>query len=239
MFFSFSNVAEIVVPLTILVVYLALVLLARPDRDEEGNGLYASYLGLVGVTSMYALLTFGVAALAALGELILVDRSGIRDEFGSGFTTPGGALGILSGYSSLNTDSEVQAALVLGLALTAAAAIVFVYHLRRREELAITDGYDGSAPDRIDRVYRATLAFVAVTVGIIAVGWVGDAVYRLLAEPDTTGVTREVVRDRATVQLVAYGALVAATIALFRSSFWAIRGDTHGEADEDLVEMGD
>ena len=34
------------IPITVLVVFANLAIAARPDRDPDGNGVYALYLGL-------------------------------------------------------------------------------------------------------------------------------------------------------------------------------------------------
>jgi len=40
------------IPLVALVVFGVLVVIARPDRDEGGDGLYAVYLSVVGIAAM-------------------------------------------------------------------------------------------------------------------------------------------------------------------------------------------
>lgn len=238
MFFSISSVEQLAIPVTILVVYLVLVAFARPDRDDErGDGLYASYLGVVGVVSLYTVLLFGVIAVATLGELVLVDRAGGSDEF-NGISQATGVVGLLSGFGSGTTDEQTKATFVLATSLAGAAAIAFAYHSRRRSELEASDGYADSAAARVDRAYRAAVAFVAVTLGIIAVGFIGDAVYQLVTEPSTQGVTPTVVRDRAAVELVSFGLLLVVVLTIFRSAFWAIRG-VDDEGDDELVEMGE
>jgi hypothetical protein len=241
MVFTVGQLEQLVLPFSVVIVYVTLALAARPDRDDQGNGLYAFYLGLVSLVSLYVLLVFGANTISAVGELVLVDHGGLStDTFDNS-----GVSGVYGLFFSSSVGSEEEAAgfLVLAGAFVLAAALVFTFHLRRRQELAASPGYDGSAAERGARAYGGAVAFMTVLLGVLATVFVGDALYRMIAEPTTSGVTRAVVRDRATIQLIAFGALLVTTLWLFRAHFWAIRGagaDT-GDAggDDDLVEMGD
>jgi hypothetical protein len=213
----------IAIPFAILVVFLVLVVIARPDRDENGDGLYSVYLSAVGVIALYLVLVFGATCVGAIAERVLVDYPpqnsqdlGTFDQ--GGFSSP--LIGI-SGVASNGADQAVQTAVASGL-LAIGAAIVLGFHLRRRRELVSGGDFDGSAAARVDRAYLAAVAFLVVVVGVAALGIAGYGAFRIIA-PDVTGRLDDFERQQGLAQLLSFGALVAICIFLFRRSFWDIR----------------
>src|SRR4051812_37222000 len=194
--------SSIAIPLAILVVFLVLVFIARPDRDESGDGLYSVYLSAVGVIALYLVLVFGAMCLSAVAERALVDYPAQNNQDFGNFA-PGGIptplLGI-SGITSNDADEAVQTAVFSGL-LAAGAAIVLGFHLRRRSELIGDDDFKGSAAARVDRAYLAAVAFLVVIVGVSAVAVAGYGAFRIVA-PGVTGRMHDFEKQQGLAQLL-------------------------------------
>ena len=213
---AFQLTSIIGVPLVVLFVAVVLLAFARPDRDED-TGVYASYLALASVFSLYV----GLLALAALGEAVsqhlAIGDGNARDllDTSSAFRT----------YFSLVSGGG-PSPIAAFATLAALMGAVFVYHSRRRNELAASERPD-SAAVRIDRAYRASICFAAVSLIAIGALVAGSAGYDFFA--DRVGSSSEL-RDAAMGSFIAYGGLVLVAGAVFRMNIWAIRG---GEMDED------
>jgi hypothetical protein len=52
----FQAATTIGMPITVVIVMVLLIVVARPDRDPDGDGLYAVYLATVSLTTLYILL---------------------------------------------------------------------------------------------------------------------------------------------------------------------------------------
>ena len=207
---SLQFVSILGIPLTVLLVAVALIAFARPDPDEA---VYASYLALVSLLSLYLLLLM----LAAYGEslvrhLVIGD---VRDsEFGSS--------GSLSAYFTLFTSGGASA--VAAFATVAAVmAGSFGFHSRRRSELIATTAPGGTA-DRVDRAYRAAVCFAMVSLAAVAGLLAGNAGYIFFSQPVSVA-NGDQLRDLAMGSLLAYGALVLVAGLVFRANVWAIRGE--------------
>jgi hypothetical protein len=197
------------IPLVVLIVALALLAFARPDRDH-GNGVYASYLALIRVFSLY----IGLVAAAGLGEavsqrLVLGEGGTTEDRFSSSLP---------SVYISFVNDGDGAAIAAFATVLTL-MVVAFAYHHRRARELA-TEG--DAAARRVERAYSGALCFAMVAI-IVSAGLIaGTSGYNFFAEPITSD---EHLRDLSMGALLVYGALVLVAGLVFRANFWAIRGD--------------
>ena len=108
------------IPVTVLLVFGILIVAARPDREPNGDGVYAAYLGLASIAALY----FGLIAAGSLGEAITIFLVG-KDP------SPGFGNSLLS-----LSDSQSSGANVVAFAVgTVVAAIVYGFHSRRRHEL--------------------------------------------------------------------------------------------------------
>lgn len=219
------------IPLAALLVFVVLVAVARPDRDQGGNGLYAVYLSAVGITALYIVFVFGAMFLGSIAERLLVDFPTAREQGFDSFSSsgvPGGFANLLSGIGPAgDADGAVQSAVASGM-VAAGAAAVLGFHLRRRSELLADEGFAGSAAERVDRAFLAAVAFVTVIVGITALGFAGYGVFRIVA-PDVSGQLDTFESEQGLAQALAYGALVAACIVVFRRCFWSIRDGSEAE----------
>lgn len=215
-----------------LVAFVVFVLVARPDRDPDGDGLYSVYLSTISIASLYLVLTFGVMAADTGVQAIIVDfgRRGIEDFGSPGFLT------VLGGFASASTaDDAVTSAVVTGL-LALAAGVVLTFHLRRRAELLGRGRVAGTAADRVDRAFLGGVCFVVATIGITAFGLAGFGAFRIIA-PDITGEIESFEREQGISQLIAYGLLVGICIGVFRRCFWSMRRTDGPDADEpELIE---
>ena len=220
MFTTLQSFIQVSVPVTVLLVLVLLLVAARPDRDDTGDGLYATYLSVVGVSALYLVLVFGVTCLSAVVQRVVVDQP-VRNSQGISDVPFSGVASLVYGTEPNNPDQLVQTAVLAGL-LTLGAAFVFVFHLRRRQELAASEGFAGSAAARVDRAYVGAVSFVAVLVGITALGFAGYGVFRIIA-PDVTGSNSSFEEQQGVAELVAFGALLAFSIVLFRTHFWEMR----------------
>jgi len=220
-------ISVIGIPVTVLLVAVTLIAIARPDPDD---GPYAAYLALASLLSIYLLLL----ALAATGEalaqhLVMGDDDPLRSDIGSV-----GSLGIY--YSLFSTGG---AAAIAGFAAVAAAAGgSFGFHHRRRSELLL-EAPAGGTVDRIDRAYRGAVCFAMVSLGLVAALLVGAASYTFFSQP-IVGPDGDRLRDLAMGSLLSYGALVLVAGLVFRANVWAIRGnDETPDDDVTLAEMGE
>ncbi len=221
---------EVSLPVTVLLVLVVLLAIARPDHDDTGDGLYAVYLGAAAVTALYLMLIFGVAGLNAVTERVLVDQPPqSAQNFGDGGLS--GVTGLFLGGEDGDPDQLVQRAVLSGL-LALGAAAVLVFHLRRRSELAASEDFANSAAARVDRAYFAAVSFIAIVVGISALGLTGHGALRLVA-PGVTGSIDTFEEQQGVAQIISFGALLAVCVALFQTHFWAIRSSSESETDSD------
>lgn len=222
---SVQFASVLAIPLTVLLVAVALIALARPDPDEA---VYATYLALVSLLSLYLLLL----ALAALGESVgqhLVLDPARDSELGSS--------GSLDVYFSLFTRGG-GSAIAAFATVAAVMAASFGFHHRRRTELLATSTPGGTA-DRIDRAYRGAVCFAMVSLAALGALLAGNAGYNFFSQPVSTA-SGDQVRDLAMGSLLAYGALVLVAGLVFRANVWAIRGnDETPDDDVTLAEMGE
>jgi hypothetical protein len=219
---------QVALPLTVLLVLVVFLAIARPDHDDTGDGIYAVYLSVAAVTALYLMLIFGVAGLNAVAQRVLVDRPPqSAQDFGNGGLT--GVTGLFLGGEEGDPDLLVQQAVLSGL-MALGAGIVFVFHVRRRSELAASEDFAGSAGARVDRAYLAAVCFIAIVIGIPALGFLGHGALRLVA-PGVTGSIDTFEEQQGVAQLISFGALLAACIALFQTHFWSVRSSSESEAD--------
>jgi hypothetical protein len=222
---SLQIVSVIGIPITVLLVAVALIAFARPDADD---GPYAAYLALASLFSLYMLLLM----LGALGESIgqhLVLGSDQAPEFDSP--------GALSTYYSLFTNGG---AIAIAAFATVAAVMggSFVFHSRRRAEF-LTDSAENESIGRIDRAYRAGVCFAMLALAAVAALVAGAAGYTFFSEPIAAALADQN-RDLAMGSLLAYGGLVLVAGLIFRAHFWAIRGnDETPEPEVTVTEFGD
>ena len=223
---AFQLTSIIGVPLVVLFVAVVLLAFARPDRDED-TGVYASYLALASVFSLY----LGLLALAALGEAI-----GQHLAVGEGSSRE-----LLNTPSSFRTYFSLVAnggptAIAAYATLTVLMGAAFSYHARRRNELTASE-HSHPVVTRIDRAYRASVCFA--TVSLIAIGALvaGSAGYDFFAEDvgSSGGM-----RNAAMGSFIAYGGLVLVCGLVFRMNVWGIRGDDGDEDPEpELADLED
>lgn len=213
---AFQLTSIIGVPLVVLFVAVVLLAFARPDRDED-TGVYAAYLALASVFSLYV----GLLALAALGEAV-------SQHLAAGDESTRDLLGTPSAYRTYFSlvSGGGPAPIAAFAAMAALMGAVFAYHSRRRSELAASERPTSTA-GRIDRAYRASTCFSAVSLIAIGALVAGSAGYEFFAE--RVGSNSEL-RDMAMGSFIAYGGLVLVAGAVFRTNIWAIRG---GEIDDD------
>jgi hypothetical protein len=221
---SLQFISVVGIPVTVLLVAVALIAFARPDADE---GIYPAYLALVSLLSIYLFLL----ALAALGESIAQHL-----VLGDARDADLGSTGSFGVYYSLFASGGASAIAAFA-ALTVLMGASLGFHTQRRAELLAVVPR-GSTPERIERAYRAAVCFAMVS--LVAVGGVlaGNAGYNFFSQPVAGGRGDEL-RDLAMGSLLAYGGLVLVAGLIFRANVWAIRGNDESsiDPDADLVEM--
>jgi hypothetical protein len=74
MFTTLQSFIQVTLPVTVLLVLVLLLLAARPDRDDNGDGLYATYLSVVGVSALYLVLVLGVTCVSAAVRRVVVEQ---------------------------------------------------------------------------------------------------------------------------------------------------------------------
>ncbi len=223
---AFQLTTIVGIPLAVLFVAVVLLGFARPDRDED-HGIYASYLALASVFSLYV----GVLAVAALGEAIgqhlAVGDDPSRDLMNDD--------GVWRTYFQLVANGG-PSTIAAFATLTALMAGVFTYHARRRRELAAAE-HPHLAIARIDRAYRASVCFAMVSLIAIGALVAGSAGYDFLAEP--VGSSGEF-RDQSMATLLAFGGLVLAAGLVLRANLWAMRGGAgEAEGEPELADLED
>lgn len=214
----------IAIPLSVLLVAVALIAFARPDPNA---GPYAAYLALMSLLSLYLLLL----ALAATGEAIGQHLVVGDDPFRSGI----GSSGALDTYYSLFANGG--AAAIAGFATVAVVAgAAFVFHRRRHAEL-LTAAPEGGTVDRVDRAYRGAVCFAMVSLAVVAAVIAGTAGYNFFSQPIASA-DGDRIRDLAMGSLLSYGGLVLVAGLVFRANVWAIRGNDE-ETEVAPAEQGD
>jgi len=210
------------IPLTALLVGVALMAFARPDRSDDGP--YAAFLGLTSLLALYAMLLAATATLETVGQhLVLGDPSRAGDGFNG---SPISDFAI----SAFNADGDLAPAFAWGaVALVMIVALVFL--TRRRNELLVGDD---EVVERVDKAYAGAVCFAMVSIAILASTAVGFSAYELIAQPVAIS---DQARDLAGVEAISYGALFAATCVIFRSHFWGVRGNDELPEGPELVEM--
>ena len=123
---AFQATSIIGVPLAVLFVTIVLLAFARPDRDED-NGVYAAYLAVASIFSLY----LGLLALSALGEAItqylVVGTDPSNNELGNQVSA--------RAYLTLVAGGNGAASIAGFATLAGLMGIVYAYHARRRSEL--------------------------------------------------------------------------------------------------------
>ena len=201
---TFQYISDAGAPLVVLVIFVLLMAVARPDRDSDGDGVYAVYLSGASLTALYTLLVFGAGLVQAVAE-----------EFARAST----ATGIDSPFrfGSAPGDGSTAAIGALGTALVL-AAIVYGFHTQRRRELQAIEGNETGASGRIGRAYLASVCFAMVMIVLRSALVAGVAAVEFI---DTTD---DHTRDIAAGTLIGNGLAALAAFLIFRSHFWAIRG---------------
>lgn len=216
---SLQFVSIVSIPVTVLLVAVALIAFARPDSDD---GVYAAYLALASLSSLYLLLL----TLAASGESV-AQQLVLRDARDAELGSPGS----LDAYFSLFTSGGASAIAAFA-SVAAVMAGSFGFHARRRAELVATTAPGGTV-DRVDRAYRAAVCFAMVSLAAVGGLLAGNAGYNFFSQPFAAA-NGDRVRDLAMGSLLAYGALVLAAGLVFRANVWAIRGNDRTR-DDDLA----
>ena len=218
---AFQITSIIGVPLAVLFVTIVLLAFARPDRDED-NGVYAAYLAIASVFSLY----LGLLALAALGEAITQYLVIGTDPSNGELANP------VAGRAALNhvVGGNGAESIAAFAALAGLMAIAYAYHARRRSELIASETTSPTVAN-VDRAYRAGACFAMLSLITIGAVIAGASGYDFFSQP--VGSTAQL-RDFAMGSLVTYGGLVLLAGAVFRLNVWGIRsvGPRHSVVDE-------
>lgn len=196
-------ITNIGAPLTVLLVFALLVVLARPDCDSDG--VYAVYLGAASLASLYMLLVMTAAGIQAVGEHFARGRESGFDQISVT------SFDFMFGDNSNATLGATAAAVVF-------AAIVFGFHTQRRRELRAAHQDQASGATRVDRAYLASVCFAMVTIVLQSAILIGGSA---IAFFDTK---QDYSRDVAAGTLIGYGLAALVAFLIFRTHFWAIRG---------------
>ncbi len=200
----FQYISDVGAPEAILLVFVLLMAAARPDRDPDGDGLYAVYLSGACLAALYSLLIFGAGLIEAVAEVFArdSDRSTLGASLNFDFPT---------GDSNHAAIGAVSVALVL-------AAIVYGFHTQRRRELHSSGSDATSASSRVGRAYLASVCFAMVVVILRSGLMAGNAVVEFLDPTDDHS------KDLAAGTLIGYGLAALVAFLIFRTHFYAIRG---------------
>jgi hypothetical protein len=210
------------IPLTALLIGVALMAFARPDRSDDGP--YAAFLGLTSLLALYTVLLAATATLETVGQhLVLGDPTRAGDGFNS---SPISNFAI----SAFNADGDLAPAFAWG-AVAIVMIVLLVFFTRRRDELLIGDD---AVVERVDKAYGGAVCFAMVSIAILAATAVGFSAYELIAQP--VGISDQA-RDLSGVEAICYGALFAAACVIFRAHFWSIRGNDELSGGPRLAEM--
>ena len=202
-----QSLTLIAVPVTLVLVLVFLIAVARPDADQ---GVYAAYLAIAALVSLYLLLV----AVGGLGEAI-AQRLALGDDASS--IGSGGSPAAVQLYFNLAEQGGSTAIAAFGaLAVLMGASLVF--HTRRRSELLAA--YPDGSVARIDRAYRAAVCVAMIALIAAASVAAGAAGYQFFSDQIAVS---DKVRNLAMGTLLAYGGLVLVAGLVFRASFWAIR----------------
>lgn len=210
-------------PFTILVIFAILVAAARPDRDPEGEGLYAVYLAGASIASLY----IGLVAAASLGQAIT------RFQVGN---TPGNqTLNSTAPYGYFFDDASASTIAAYGTVVVI-AAIVFGFHAQRRRELGQGDRPPDDVVERVERAYLAGVCFAMVSLALTAAIGAGSSAVTFFSPPNHG----DYARDLAGGTLLSDGGLVLVAFLIFRSRFWAIRrGQLEHDGEEPDLPLAD
>lgn len=204
-FFVIVLVAALVVsPIVILVA-------GRRDEDVDGGRTLARYIGAVCFVALFTGVLASYSAVASLSDLVVN-----HDEaFGSDH---GGSRGPLPQFAvsqgGRSDDVDYRSAMQYGL-VTAAAACVLVFHLRRRRELlAVPRGAAAS----VGRATVYAVCFTAVLILLFSASLGAYGLFRIVAPGVASARGGTFERQRGTAQLIsfAYLALVAAAVFVWQ-----------------------
>ncbi len=109
----------------------------------------------------------------------------------------------------------VQAGLVAIL-----AAVVLVFHVRRRRELVAEAGFAGTAAWRADRAFLHVVSAVAVLIALFAAASLLNDLFRLIAPGITSDGSQSVERKQALADIIPLTVLTVATTYLF-GRYWS------------------
>ena len=224
---GFQLATTIGLPTTALVVMVFLLVIARPDRDPEGNGVYGAYLATASVISLYVLLI----SAAALGEAVTQDLVGSAQSSALDGASP------TSSYFLLQLLQGGEASIAIYAVIAALAAIIYLFHHRRRAELRASANFSGSAAARVDRAADAAICFTMIVLMFIGALVAAAAGYTFFSPPNH----RDEIRDLSGGQLLSYGGLVVVAFFIFRARFWGIRGQDPeaGDGEPPLAELSE
>lgn len=208
---AFQLTTIVGVPLAVLLISVVLLAFTRPDRDNV-NGIYAVYLALASVFTLY----LGLLALAALGEAVS-QHLVVGDSPASDLLPNQGSLRT---YFSLVAGGGASTIAAFAT-LTALMGIAFAYHARRRVELA-TSATESPTISQVDRAYRGSVCFAMLSLVAIGAMVAGSAGYDFFAEPVASS---DRLRDLAMGSFVSYAGLIVVAGIVFRVNVWAIRGN--------------
>ncbi len=207
------------IPLAVLFVTVVLLAFARPDRDED-NGVYAAYLAVASIFSLY----LGLLALSALGETITQYLVVGTDPSNSDVANP------VAGRAALNLVVGANGAesIAAYATLTGLMGIAYAYHARRRSELGTSERASPTVGN-VDRAYRAGVCFAMLSLIGVGALIAGASGYDFFSQP--VGSTDQV-RDYSMGSFVTYGALILVAGAIFRLNVWGIRGGDTTDDEE-------
>ena len=213
------------IPVTVLLVAVTLIAIARPDPDD---GPYAAYLALASLLSIYLLLLALTATGEALGQhLVMGDDDPFRSDIGS--------VGSLSIYYSLFTTG--------GAARSPGSPPSRWWQAGRSVPPPAPRGAARRRPEADRRAHRPRLpgavCFAMVSLALVAALVAGAAGYTFFSQPVSIA-NGDRIRDLAMGSLLSYGGLVLVAGLVFRANVWAIRGNDEAPDDDvTLAEMGD
>ena len=229
----------------VVLAVVAIVSGRRDEPDPEGQRAHTLYVSAVSLIALFALVFSGYAALNAVLTAVIEDdgttgvfegRSDSSEDFfseeffdedgpfaGDGpFGEEGEVLEpIFPGDEDVltvegNDDAEWRTAVQAGIVALVAAGI-YLFHRRRLDAIQrASEGREGGGW-RVFQGFLYAVCFVAMLTALVAAGIAGNGLFRILAPGVTDGFARA--RDErmaGLVQLLATGALAAASVLLFR-----------------------
>lgn len=243
---AFTGIASlslliITVPLGLIVLALAVIFNSRRDPDDSGMRTTAVYFGAVNFISLLALLFAVTATVGSLSSLIVdEDERGdasssfspddlstdfgfepdLSEEFGEDF-------GEVFEEPSDDPNDAAWRGAIQGALAAAAAALIFVFHWRRREEFVGEPGFDASAAWRVDRVYLYLMCFVTAVIGTVAAVRFDYDIFRLIIPGVTATVDDDSTeRQKALADLLTMGTLFVGSAYIFFWHWRLVAGET-------------